>query len=380
LLSGTARSALGSTSLGVTAMVVATSLMNGYTHDLQERMLFGGALIIAPVTGQAKVEAQERLAGVADLPGVAALSYAVFTQGALSRPATPGAHAVTLRGVLPGADRFVPQAQRLEVVDGIAGVVMGKVLAQRLAVVEGDLVQVVFLDQKRDASPFRFKTLRMSGTFETGFAQFDQSYAVVDRRVVDAVVGAGLWEVAVDPEDSVDQTRERIQAMLGDDFLVQDWRHSRGNALLFDALRLQKWALFLMLGLIVVVSTFNVASTLIVLVRERMRDIGSLVAMGLRPAGVRAVFVMCGVGLGAAGTLLGLLMGVALSWLLTVFRLLRFPPEVSTIYFIDSVPFRVEPLDLVLIGTFALLVTLGASLFPASRAAALEATVCLRYE
>lgn len=359
-------------------MVVATALMNGYTRDLQNRMLYGGALVVLPIRALAQEEEQQRVAEIADLPEVAALSYAVFTEGALSRRGTSDARAVTLRGVLPGQDRFVAEAAKLETVDGVAGVVLGKILAQRLHVGQGDLLQLVFLDRERGRHPFRSRTLRMTGTFETGFAQYDQGYAVVDRRVVETGVHSGLWEVAVDSAEHVDATKARIEDLLGDAFRVRDWRES--NPPLFTALRLQKWALFLMLGLIVVVSTFNVASTLIVLVRERMRDVGSLVALGLRPAGVRALFVVCGMGLGAAGAALGVVVGFLLCWLMTVFHLLRFPPEVAEIYYIDSVPFRVELGDLGLIVAFTLLVTLLASLFPAARAATLEPTACLRYE
>jgi lipoprotein-releasing system permease protein len=380
LLNGTARSALGSTGLGVAAMIVATALMNGYTEDLQDRMLTAGALVAIPIGSSDAGEtarAIERIGGIED---VSSVSYAVVTQGAISTPGRPQASDVVLRGVVPGQGRFSASAAQLERgLDRVAGAVLGKELARRLGVATGDLVQVVMLDPDRSGQPFRFFNLRVSGTFELGFAQFDQGYAIVDQQVVEGSdAGKGLWEVAVDDADRIDAVKARLEDLLGDDFVVRDWRQS--NPGLFTALRLQKWALFLMLGLIVVVSTFNVASTLIVLVRERMRDIGTLLAMGLRPAGVRALFVLCGVGLGVGGTVIGVVVGAFLSWLLTEVRLLRFPPEVAEIYFIDSVPFRVHAGDLVLVAAFTVAVTVLASFVPAYQASRIEPAQCLRYE
>ena len=166
--------------------------------------------------------------------------------------------------------------------------------------------------------------------------------------------------------------------MLAPEFLVTDWRQL--NRELFTALQLQQEALFVVLGLIVLVSTFNVASTLVVLVRERMRDIGLLGALGLPPGGLRRIFLLYGGFLGGLGTLLGVAFGAAVCWLLTTFELIRFDPEVAAIYFIRSVPFRVEPRDLLAIVGFALVVTLLACLVPAWRAARIDPSSALRYE
>ena len=161
--------------------------------------------------------------------------------------------------------------------------------------------------------------------------------------------------------------------------MVTDWRQL--NRELFTALQLQQVALFLVLGLIVLVSTFNVASTLVVLVRERMRDIGLLGALGLPPGepaadlpALRRVpgrrWARCSASPSAGGS----------RWVLTTFELIRFDPEVAAIYFISSVPFRVEPRDLLAIVGFALLVTLLACFLPAWRAARVDPSSALRYE
>jgi lipoprotein-releasing system permease protein len=324
-------------------------------------MLTSGALIAAPVgLDPEEVESDPRPRSLRELPGVEAVTFALFGQGSLASESRPQGLDVYLRGVEPDAGRFGASAEQLAAgEDGVPGAVLGRDLAARLGAAPGDPLRLVLLTE-RAANPYRFVTVRMRGTFATGFSQFDQGYVIVDRSLL-AAAGSplGLFEIAVAPADRIDRVAEQARERLGDDYLVQDWR--RSNPGLFTALRLQKWALFLMLGLIVVVSTFNVASTLIVMVRERARDIGLLAALGLRPSAIRRVFVLCGLGLGLTGTAIGIAAGSGLSGALTATRLLRFDAEVAEIYFIDAVPFRVRAGDLLAVAAFTLAVTLAAS-------------------
>jgi lipoprotein-releasing system permease protein len=378
LLTGTAVAALGSASLGTAAMVVAMSLMNGYTEDLQGKMLQSGAIIVSPaVTGDDAAPDPRRLMA---WPEVEDVTFAAFAQGSLLSPRYPSGLDVTLRGVEPGRGRFGGSAEELAIAeDGVAGALLGADLATRLHVATGDRLRLVALGFGSGGPPFRYRTLRVAGTFATGFSQFDQGYVVVDRRLLDSLgVGGGLYEVAVRRPGQVEAVRARAEALLGEHFLVRDWRLS--NPGLFTALRLQKWALFLMLGLIVVVSTFNVGSTLVVLVREKLRDVGVLAALGLRPAPLRRVFLLGGLYLGALGTTLGVSLGAALSWAFTRFGLLRFEADVAEIYFLSAVPFRVRAGDLFAVAAFSLGTTLLACLLASRRAARLDPAAALRYE
>ncbi len=152
------------------------------------------------------------------------------------------------------------------------------------------------------------------------------------------------------------------------------------NRELFAALRLQQLLLFFLLGLIVLVSTFNVASTLMVLVRERLRDVGVLAALGLSRRQLAAVFVAYGGALGLVGTLLGVGCGSVLRWLCDRFELIRFDPEVAAIYFISAVPFRVQAGDLLAIVAFSVAFTLLSCLLPTLRVVRVSAADALRYE
>jgi lipoprotein-releasing system permease protein len=383
LLDGTARAALLATALGVAAMVIAMALMTGYREDLQRKLVRGNAAVIAyPVGSGGKLTAQRR-AALLRIPGVRKIGQVAYGQGSLGSSAQPQGLEVVLRGVDPGGGQLAATAEQLGTgADGIPGAVLGADLAAKLGARKGAVLRLVALGFSEGRPRFHYQSLRVTGTFSTGFAEFDRSWILVARPQVERMMGrdtsVDLLELTVDDPAAAPVISEAATAVLSPDFIVTDWQQL--NRELFTALKLQQIALFLVLGLIVLVSTFNVASTLVVLVRERMRDIGLLGALGLPPASLRRIFLIYGGFLGGLGTLLGVAFGWGVSWVLTTFELIRFDSDVAAIYFIRSVPFRVEPQDLLAVVGFALVVTLVACLLPAWRAARLDPSAALRYE
>lgn len=392
LVDGTARAALAATAIGVMAMVVAMALMSGYREDLQQKLVAGNAaVIIYPLVAAEESGALPPLAErIAEIPGIVEVRRVGYGQGSLSVGSSAAGIEVTLRGVDTAAERSglgsvelygeTDAAAPLASGD-VAGVLLGRELAERLGPGEGALRLMVlgFVDGR---PRFRYRSVRPVGTFHTGFSEFDRSWVVVDRRLLEGLtggeVGSGLYELVLEDLHDAEPVAEQVRALIGPDYLVSDWQDL--NRELFTALRVQQMALFLVLGLIVLVSTFNVASTLVVLVRERMREIGVLTALGLSAARLRRVFFIYGSVLSVTGILAGVLAGWCLSWVLTEFELIRFSADVAAIYFISSVPFHVRPGDLLAVVGFTLVVTLLACWLPARRAGDVRPAVALRYE
>ncbi|MDE2850965.1 MAG: ABC transporter permease [Acidobacteriota bacterium] len=383
LLTGTARSALGSTGLGVAAMVVSMALMSGYTSSVEERLLQSGPLVVTPL-GEAAgdLESADATADrLRPLPGVERVGVTLAGQGQLLSRTNPAGVDVWFRGVLPGASSFGAGEEELgRSVDGLDAVVLGRQLQRTLGAADGDLVRLTAVVGSPSGRPrFAYRTLRVAGAFETGFSEYDRSYAVLHRDAVEALGAVGVvLEVATMRGADPSAVHGRVEELVGADALVTDWR--RGNRDIFAALRLQKWGLFLVLGLIVLVSTFNIAAALVVMVRERGRDTAVLGALGLGPRRLRRVFLVCGLSLGAAGTGLGLLLGSLVSTIITRYELVRFDPGVAEIYFISSVPFDVRALDLLAVAGFSLLVVGLACWWPARLASSLEPARALHWE
>jgi lipoprotein-releasing system permease protein len=381
LLSSAAWAGLGSVSLGVTAMITSMALMSGYTETLLEKMLMGGALIVIPI-GQPNgiEELPDRLEA---MPAVAAVQRSLLVQGSLQPLTGRQSDAVSVDVHLRGVDsRSVGPlgsgSLALLAHEGPPGVRLGQDLAQRLGVEVGDRVRLVALDLQRGAR-FRYRTLAVVEIFRTGFALFDREYAVLRIEELERLTGGlPFFEVVTHSARGLDDLRDTLEADLGDDYLVRDWRQSSPG--LFTALRVQKWALFLLLGLIVVVSTFNVAAALLVLIRERTREIGVLLALGTPPRALRWSFLLSGLLLGIGGCLLGAACGGFIAWLTTTFELLRFDPGVAEIYFVDRIPLRLRMYDLSAVVLFTLLVTVVACWWPLQGLRRISPARALRFE
>ena len=391
LLDGTARAALLATTLGVMAMVIAMALMTGYRQDLQARMIRGhAAVVVYPLGGNEGLRPELR-AALEALPEVTVVREVLYGQGSVALAGQPAVE-VTLRGIetgagglgelenvelAPGVD---PQAEVW--LPGLPGIFLGSELADRLGVAPGEPVRLMALGFDRGRPRFRYRSMRVAGKFTTGFSEFDRRWSVVElselERLVGRPEGTGLYEVGVDDPRRAAAVAARAREVLGDSYAVTDWQEL--NRELFTALRMQQIALFFVLGLIVLVSNFNVASSLVVLVRERLREIGVLASLGLTPARLRALFLWYGGALGVAGTTAGVGLGALVAWVLTEFELIRFDPDVARIYFISSVPFQVRLPEVAAVVLFTLAVTLAACWLPARRAARVRPAVALRHE
>jgi lipoprotein-releasing system permease protein len=267
-------------------------------------------------------------------------------------------------------------------VDG--GIVLGRRLAERFSAFPGSVVTVISPGGSRfnasvGAFVPRFWTFEVTGYFETGMFEYDNAYAVLPRALAQEFAGLGTavtgLEIRLRDPTLATAVGQRLEEQFGYPYRALDWQSQ--NASLFSALQLEKLAMGLILLLIVLVAAFNIVSTLTMVVTDKTREIGILRAMGLPAAAIRRIFVLQGAVIGGVGTLLGSVLGVVVAHLVDGSGLIQFDPSV---YFIDRLPVRVDPVDFGIVVVASFTVAVLATVHPARRAAGLHPVEAIRHE
>ena len=228
----------------------------------------------------------------------------------------------------------------------------------------------------------RTERVRVGRIFRTNFSEYDTEWVFLDRGQLRALARmpgeANVFEIKLDTTKDTEAASTAIRAAAGEAYSVSDWRSMNGG--LFSALAIQQTTLFIVIGLIVAVSTFNIIATLVMTVQEKKRDIGILTTLGAEPGFFSRVFLALGALIGGLGVAGGIAFGVLICWTMTRFRLLSFPPGVAEIYFVSYIPFLVRLKDLAAIVGFAAVAILLAAWIPARRASRIDIADALRYE
>ncbi len=396
LVSSVSLLSIGGIALGVAALVVAMGLLSGYRSEIQGKLIGANAEVVVfplPLPSGAYPDTRSLAQRLARLPRVRAVAPVIYQSGLASSATAPDGVDVVLKGVDPRAERavsqldaYLPGAERAltRATEGSPpGVALGVELARRLDVREGGTIALSVPDRSGAArlAP-RTGRFRVAKIFHTNFAEYDSEWVFLDRETLRTLcrldAEADVFEVKLDTLRDTEVAARAIEKAAGAGFAVTDWRRMNGG--LFSALAIQQTTLFLVIGLIVAVSTFNVVATLVMTVQEKKRDIGVLSALGAEPRFFSRVFLVLGGLLGGTGVAAGLLFGWAVCRVATLFRLLSFPPGVAEIYFVSFIPFVVRAVDLAAIVGFAALAILLASWVPARRAARVHLAEALRYE
>lgn len=375
--------------IGVMALVISMALMTGYRRDLQTKLLGGNAEVFVYSIGAPIADPRALLETVASTPGVEQASPVLFRTGVVTTESNTTGSEVMLKGIEPSRAKTSPMLARIigergsfETPEGDRGVSVGRYLATKLGVKAGDAISVTVAADSAERFMPSSATFIVTNVFATGFYEFDARWLFVDlneaRDLTDAGAAANLIEVKLKPGADLDRVVTEIERKTDRRYAVSDWREM--NRQLFSMLQIQQLVLFIVIGLIVFVSTFNIVSTLIMTVQEKRKEIGILSSMGAEPWMVRRVFIWYGTIVGIAGTTFGVLLGVTISWIITYFELLTFPPEIAEVYFVSSIPFVTRPLDLAVISAFSISVSFLATIIPSMRAARLNPVEALRYE
>jgi lipoprotein-releasing system permease protein len=375
--------------IGVMALVISMALMTGYRRDLQRKLLGGNAeVFVYQIAGQIE-ETRRLLSLITETPGVADASPVVFQNGVVTTERNTTGTEVMIKGIEPSRARISPMlakvigpSGRFEGSDGERGVAVGKYIAARLGVEKGNSISVtVPSDESGNFMP-RSATFVVTNIYDTGFYEYDAKWLFIDLADAQELTGrpgfANLVEVKLDAAADLTRVREDLAKRTDSRYAVSDWRDM--NRQLFSMLAIQQLVLFIVIGLIVFVSTFNIVSTLIMTVHEKRKEIGILSSMGAGQKSVRRIFVWYGTLVGVAGTAAGLIIGTVVCWIITRYELVSFPPEIAEVYFVSSIPFITRPADLSIIAVFSVAVAFLATIVPAARAARLNPVEALRYE
>ena len=375
--------------IGVMALVISRALMTGYRDDLQRKLLGGNAEIFVYSVGAPMKNPQEVMAVVSRVPGVAEASPVLYHHAVVTTESNTTGSEVMMKGIEPSRGRSSPMlakivgpSHRIATAEGEQGVAVGKYLATKLGVKAGDAISLTVPTVDEGGLMPRTSTFIVTNVFATGFYEFDARWMFVDLGEAQRLLGfnnaANLLEVRLAQGADIDQVIEGIERATQRRFAVSDWREM--NRQLFSMLQIQQLVLFIVIGLIVFVSTVNIVSTLLMTGQEKRREIGILTSMGAERGMVRSVFIWYGTMVGVAGTATGVLLGSLVCWVITRFELVSFPPEIAEVYFVSSIPFIIKPVWLAAIAGFSIVVSFLATILPSMRAARLNPIEALRYE
>jgi len=388
--------ALGGVLLGVAALITVISVMSGMQDELRGKILESTPhLYVLEFNSSLRLNDYERvLDSIMDVEGVvAAAPFAmsnvtlVLEQGDYSQPAyLYGVDFDTTRVAATDMERsIIDGALDLEPTEsGLSPLLMGSVLAARMGIFTGDTMVVMSMENMSlNSFGMLVPTMRqfeVTGTFTTGMYEYDLSNiytrfeSAQDLIGLDADDASGIGVRTRDPDRATE-----IGAVLGDrlgyPYQVESW--ITRNKALFSALQLEKYALAVIVFLIVIVAAFNIVSTLVMVVSDRTKEIGILRTMGMTQKGILHVFIIQGVWIGVIGTMAGATLGITVSWALERFDLIKIPGDV---YFVDHLPAKMDPFDIGLIIAVSIAVSFAATIYPALQASRLEPVDAIRHD
>lgn len=375
--------------IGVMALVISMALMTGYRGDLQKKLLGGNAEIFVYSVGGPIADTDRLVSLVRGAPGVAEAAPVLFKNALVTTERISTGTEVMLKGIEPARGKGSPMIARIvgsrnafNTDAGERGVAIGRYLAKKLGVTKGQSISITVPVEDSGSFLPRSASFVVTNVFDTGFYEFDARWLFIDLHEAEALLNApgaaNLLEVKLVPGADLDLVARAIDARTEHRYAISDWRDM--NRQLFSMLKIQQLVLFIVIGLIVFVSTFNIVSTLIMTVHEKRKEIGILSSMGAESGMVSRIFVWYGTMVGLLGTATGMLLGVVICWVITRYNLVSFPPEIAQVYFVSSIPFVTRPIDLGIIAAFSLIVSFGATILPSLRAARLNPVEALRHE
>lgn len=373
--------AIAGIAIGVMALIIVIGVMTGFDRDLRDKIIGTNAhIMVERETGLRNYP--QTVEKLSHIKGVTAISP--YIHGNVFLESNQRAMSLVLRGIDPLHEANITKINQYLASGKIEDlkpeeVVIGSQLASFYGFRVGDEITLIAPASGVAGEGWRYK-LKIAGIFTSGMYDYDMNLILVHISKAqqifdlgtDVVTGIG---VKIADVYQAPQIKEKIYEMLGYSYLVRTWIENNSN--FFAALRLEKFAMFVILTLIVLVASFNIISTLIVTVTSKVKDIGILKSIGVPKSSIRKIFTFQGISLGIMGTLWGVAGGVGLSLILKKYQFIKLPQD---IYYIDHLPVLLQLDDILTIVGAALVISYLATIYPSGKAASLEPVEALRYE
>lgn len=378
--------------VGVMALIVVIAVMSGFESDLKSRILGGQAHVVVMRHGGPLSDYDLILDYLKTVDGVEAASPVVYNQVMLR--SSSAVYGAVLRGIDPESAGQVIRTLKDVSLPNISqprqpnkqnsptpGIVLGIELARNLGVGKDDMIYLI--SPRGMISPIghvpAMKQFQVTGFFESGMYDFDGSFAYIHIKDAQKLLRMGKSvsgiEVRVKDVYKAKAVAEKIVSGLGFPYWAWDW--IRKNKNLFAALKLEKWVMFIILTLIILVAAFNIASTLIMMVMGKIKDIAILKAMGATEKSILKIFVFKGMVIGTVGTMLGLCLGYVLCSVLAHVNIHELTGDIY--YITTQLPVKLELLDVLVIVSAALMICFLATLYPSRQASRLNPVEAIRY-
>ena len=378
--------AIGGTTLGVCALVITLSVLSGFQQDIRAKILgIQPHFYINKINGTPFDEYNEVIEKISKIPFITASSPYIYGQGIIKKyKSTASGTGAVVKGI-----DYKQENAMLNLTDKLTefpiiennsisrdGIILGSELAKLINVQTGDDIVIIFPSQITSVP--KMKKLKVEAIFHSGMYEYDTTLVYVDLKTADDMYGfsGGVSGIAVMTNDfeKVQNYSKQLQSQLSYPYRVRSWIDMNKN--LFSALKLEKIMMFIILALIIIVASFNIISNILLLSVEKTKEIGILSACGFSRLSISKIFFYEGVIVGTLGTILGLTLGITISYILKNFEIFDLPQGV---YYIDKLPIVLLPQDIISVCICAFVITVISGLYPAYQVSKLKPVEALRY-
>ena len=381
--------------LGVATLIIVMAVMNGFRNQLFEKILgLNGHLVVYKLASAGPFDDYEQLAAkIKALPGIK--TAVPLIEGQVLVSSNIAGLGGLVRGMNEDGMRSLPLVANnilqgtIDGFDTQDGIAIGTRLAQALGVKYGD--SITLISPRGTQTPFgtapRSKLYRISALFEMGMSEYDRTMIFMPLTEAKRYFNKGdqvdVLEIIAQDRDRVDEYAAEIEKIGGSDLTITNWRQR--NATFFTVLEVERTVMFIILSLIILVAALNIVSGMMMLVKDKGRDIAILRTMGATKSSIMRVFLITGASIGIVGTIAGFILGVVFCWNIEAIRqFVQWATSTTlmdpTVYYLTKLPADINPRETLGIVVMALVLSVLATLYPSWRASRLDPVEALRYE